>query len=277
MSLYTLSGPLGQGKAVSTAGGGTALTTSAATVLLPFGTRQIDLSPRLFAGAAEVARFTKVPWLTVLKTTDLLAAIANMTDYSRNAQDGSTSTDVTLSGLDTLVNGDALYVGSFEPFLGVVVDVDAANSNASVLTVEYRKSDDTWASITPTDGTDNAGAAFGQDGNVTWSEPSDWIARGLADIVTTADPRLGSLFRIPQFWTRWTVSAALDASSTLNSMVAMPRTTYAEIPAGMGWQEAVICGPAAGPSIAGISALVDADTASLVINAFARNGGYIPS
>ncbi len=274
MTMFSLAGPLGQGKAVSTAGGGTALTGTAGTTLLPFLTRQLDLIPRNFS-TAVVVQWTKVPWLTVLKTTDLLVTVANMTDYSQNAQDGSTSTDVDLSSLDTLANLGAVYVGAFEPFIGVVIDVDTANANASVLTVTYRKSDNTWATTSATDGTDSGGAV---DGSVTWTEPTDWIARELASIVpTNGSSSFGGLFRVPMFWTRWVFSAALDSTTKQNSWVAIPRATYAEIPSGMAWQEAVLCGPHPGPSVAGISAKTDAGTANLIVNAYGANGAYIPS
>lgn len=268
MSQYTLPGGVGNVKVASTAGGGTALTTAAATVMLPFRTRQINLVPRNFS-TAVVAKWTKIPWLTVLKATDLLATVANTTDYSNSAQDNSTGTTLVLSSLATLANLGALYIGSHTPFVGVVVDVQATNSTASVLTVKYRKSDDTWADITATDGTTSGGATMAIDGNVTWTEPTDWIARELNEIVTV-DQSFGAVVRTQLFWTRWEVSVALDSSTTLNSMVAMPRATYAEIPSGFGEQENVYVGRG---GYCGISALTDAGTANLIVDVATTEGG----
>lgn len=270
---YTTGAGFGQGQAASTAGGGTALTNAAATVMLPFRTTEVELVPRNFS-TAVVVKFTKIPWLTVLKTTDLLAAVANMTNYSNAAQDNSTGTTLVFSSLATLANLGAVYIGSREPFLGVTIDVNAANSNASVLTVKYRKSDNTWADITATDNTASGGATLAIDGTVTWSEPSDWIGCRLSDVVAGIDPSFGAVMNQTRFWTRWEVSAALDASTTCNSIIALPRTTYQEIVSGMSWQEQVIVGEG---GICGISALTDAGTANLVVNAHVQQRGYFPT
>ena len=263
MATETISGGLGEVRAASTASGGTALTSTATRIVLPFGTKQITLIPRNFATAA-VVKWNKNPWLTVIKTTDALAT--EPTDYSYEAQDGSAATDVTLSGLSTAAALDFLYVGSHVPFSGAQIDIDAANGNASVLTVKYRKSDNTWADISATDGTDNGGAAFGIDGNVTWTVPTDWITARLFD---TGDTKLNiGVAKQELYWTRWEVSVALDASTTLNSLLAINRdTAYAELIATTGWQEAVTVGPG---GIASITALTDAGTANLVVDIASR-------
>ena len=216
-----------------------------------------------------VVKFNKNPFLIIFKTTDALVLESNLTDYSDNAQDNSTSTDVTLSSLGTAAQGDFLYVGAAIPFSGVAIDVDAANGNASVLTVKYRKSDNTWADTSATDGTDSGGATFAVDGSVTWTLPTDWITAKLKE---TGDTNLNLGVATQElYWTRWEVSAALDASSTLNSMIAINRdATYAEIPAGMFWQEAVTVGPG---GIYSITALTDAGTANLIVNCATRSSG----
>lgn len=265
MATETLPGPLGEVRAASTAGGGTALTSTAVRIVLPLGTKQIDLVPRNMNGAA-VVQFLKNPWLTIFKTSDALADQANITDYSFNAQDGSTSTDVTLSSLDTAANLDFVYVGSHLPFSGVEIDVDAANGNASVLTVKYRKSDNTWADISATDGTTSGGATFAVDGNVTWTMPTDWITCRLFDSGDTA--LNAGLGKEELFWTRWQVSAALDSSTTQNSWISINRsTTYDEIPPGMSWKESVTVGPG---GISNIQAKTDAGTANLIVSCAAR-------
>ncbi|MFA4835554.1 MAG: hypothetical protein WC749_05760, partial [Dehalococcoidia bacterium] len=191
---------------------GVALTTTAAFTPLPDGTHWVSLTPRNFA-TAVVARLLFCPYLAVLKTTDLLVAVANMTDYTKEAQDGDTGTSVTLSSLGTAAQGDYLYVGSYVPFRGVNCDVDAANVTASVLTVKYWNGT-AWTDITATDGTISpAGTTLGQDGSVTWTVPTAWVGASLKDIGDTLLDH--ALLRDKSFfWTRWEVSAALDASTT---------------------------------------------------------------
>jgi hypothetical protein len=89
--------------------------------------------------------------------------------------------------------------------------------------VKYRKSDNSWADISKTDGTASGGATFAVDGNVTWTMPTDWIPCKLTDTgaIGTAVPNSGSML----YWTRWEVSVALDSSTTLNSMMALSRST----------------------------------------------------
>ena len=255
MTTETKSEPLGEIQAASTAGGGTALTSTVTRILLPLGTKHVALIPRNYAGAT-VVKFNFNPYLTVLKTTDSLATAP--TDYSTNAQDGSTSTDITLSSLPTLASGGALYVGAHVPFSGLVVDVDAANATASTLTASYWDGT-AWTTLSATDGTTSGGATFAIDGSITWSVPSAWLVGG--PIGTT----LGA-----KFWARLTVSAALDSSTTLNSMLGISRlTTYAELPAGLSFEQSLNVGE---NGYASVNALTDAGTANLIVNAQTRNG-----
>src|SRR3990167_10885656 len=94
----------GEERVASTAGGGTALTTTAAFIRLPRITKYIGMVPRNFA-TAVVAKYHLNPWLTILKTADALATAP--TDYSNAGQDlSAAAAGVVLSSLDTLANGD---------------------------------------------------------------------------------------------------------------------------------------------------------------------------
>lgn len=264
MATEIIPGPYGEARAVSTAGGGSALTSTAIRVMLEQGTKQVELIPQNLAGA-KVVQWLPCPWLTLYKTTD---GGATFTDYSFPAQDNSTTAaGVVLSSLDTVANGDWLYVGCAVPFAGVAIDVDSTNSTASVLTVKYRKSDNTWADITATDGTASGGATFAQDASVTWTIPTDWISGRLQDFdADSIQQGLGGEL----FWTRWEVSAAVDSSTTLDSMIALPRsTTYAELPSGLAKEFAVTVGPTK-EGISAIQAKTDAGTANLIVNCYAR-------
>ena len=186
MSTEVISGGLGEGRIASTAAGGTALTTTATFIRLPLRTSTIMLTPRNFS-TAVVAKFHINPWLTILKTGDNMATVP--TDYSNAAQDlSAAAAGVVMSSFDTLANGDFLLVGAHIPFRGVLVDINAANAAGSnaVLTAKYRKTDNTWANITATDGTIAGGKTFGTDGNVTWTVPTDWKSTKLSDILLGA-------------------------------------------------------------------------------------------
>jgi len=261
----TYAGPITELRAASAADGGTALSTTAAFILLPDGINFLSIEGRNYS-TAVVAKVAVNPYLIVFKTTDNLETI---TDYSKEAQDADTGTDVTLSSLDTAANGDYLYVGSHLPFRGVRVDVDSANSNASVLTVNYWNGT-SWTSISATDGSASGGATFAQDGNITWTVPTAWVKATLEEI-NSPSPSAWSpqIYRNdPFYWTRWQVSAALDSSTTLNSMIAMNRSeVYAELVSGKSFETAIHKGV---KGIGCVEALTNAGTANLIVNVGVR-------
>lgn len=268
MATEILPGPLGEVTTAGTAGGGTALTGTAVRIMIPLGTKQLDLIPRNFAGAA-VVQWLKCPWLTILKTSDALVGAANLVDQSQVLQDNSTSTSADFNSLDTAANGDFIYVGSYVPFSGVAIDIQNTNAGSNTtLTVKYRKSDNTWADISASDGTSAASKSFAQDGSVTWTVPSDWITARLFD---TGDTKLNlGVAKEELYWTRWEVSVVFDSTVSANSFVAIPRsTTYHEIPAGMMWSEAISVDRATN-GISAIQAKTDAGTANLIVDCAAR-------
>lgn len=250
------------------AANGVALTTTFVTRGLPVNTEWLSLEARNFS-TAVVVRYALNPYLTVLRTQDRLATAP--TDASDNAQDDNASTEVVLSSQNTWANGGALYVGSHIPFAGLDVDVDATNSNASVLTVNYWNGT-AWVTISPTDNTASGGATFAQDGTITWTVPTAWSANTLRGIAASAgdDSDLASTVLFPGaerplFWARLEVSAALDSSVTFDSIHAINRSTlYAEITSGKPCPEFWI---RRGPGgIGSVQALTNAGTANLLVN-----------
>lgn len=269
MATEIWAGPLGELRTASAAAGGTVLSTTPVLIQLLPGTRRLFIEGRNYS-TAVVAQLAFNPYLIVLKTTD---ALATVTDYSEAAQDASTGTVLTLSSLDTLANGDYLLIGSHLPFRGVSIDAQAVNSNASALTVKYRKTDDTWADISATDNTaigEPPAASMAQDGTVTWTVPTDWKKASLTDIGSPA-PGAGVVQRSePLYWTRWEWSAALDSSVTLNSLLALNRSTaYGELVTGRVMELAVHRGVR---GIGCIEARTDAGTANLIVNAATAPG-----
>lgn len=266
MATETLPGPIGEVRAASTAGGGTALTSTAVRIMIWPGTKQLELIPQNMAGA-KVVQWLPCPWLTVLKTADLLAT--DPVDQSFLLQDKLTTTSVDFNSFGVAASGFYIYVGSWTQFSGVDIDIQNTNSgSATTLTVKYRKSDNTWADITATDNTAAASKSFAQDGTVTWTMPTDWIAARLFD---TGDTKLNlGVGREELFWTRWEVSVVFDSTVSANSFTAIPSSTvYAELPAGVGREHSITFGGASG-SISAIQARTDAGTANLIVNCGAR-------
>lgn len=264
MATEVYSGPLGEVRAASTAGGGTALTTTAGLIVLPDGAKHVFLTPRNFS-TAVVVKFALNPYLVVMKTADDLVTV---TDYSQNAQDASTATDVTLSSLGTAAQADYVFVGAHLPFRGVTIDVDAANGTASVLTVKYWTGS-AWTDISATDGTAAGGASLAQDGNVTWTMPTDW-AKATLRAINSPSPGNVIYANTPLYWTRWQFSGGLDSSTTQNSWVALNRSTvYAELVSGQSFEERVNKGVG---GFAAVEALTDAGTANLIVNVATRQG-----
>lgn len=258
----TVAGGLGELRGGTSTG--VSLSTTAAYIQIPEGTNHLFLTGRNYS-TAVVAKIGLCPWVAVLKTQDSGATAP--TDYSSEAQDGSTSTSVTLSSLSTAANGDFLYVGAHMPFRGVNIDVDSANATASVLTVKYWNGT-AWADITATDNTASGGASLAQDGSVTWTVPTAWAPTGLvvSGDFTISAPMTGNRY----YWTRWEWSGGLDSSTTLDHMIALPPSTaYFEILANQQFEERIHWGP---DGFAAVEALTDAGTANLVVGYGAGRG-----
>ena len=103
---------------------------------------------------------------------------------------------------------DAYYIGCLQPFRGVYLDLENKNDTASVITVKYRKDDDTWADTSDTDGTDVAGDTLKQSGDIYWTPATDWIGNSVNGIG-------------PLYYVQITVSATLDASVSINEIVPL--------------------------------------------------------
>jgi len=220
-----------------------ALSTSINAVRAPAGRDGVALAGVVLYCTGDF-RFQICPALRrVLKTTDNAVTYTDATDSLR---DRDVASVLTLDSLDTYANGDYVLVASDRKFGGINVDVGNANGNASVMTVKYYKSNGTWADITATDGTVLTGATLGQDGNITWTVPSDWAE-------TTINGTKGYFVRIE-------VSAALDASVTVREVCLLSKDANRGY-AYSGYPVTVPLSSADG----GIEALVAAATATLDI------------
>ena len=252
----------GEIRTLSTANGGTALTTTSAFILFPEGVKELMMTPADFV-TASVAKFQFCPYALVVKRSGTFAA-ANLTDYTSAAQDADTATTVVLSSLPLVGSNGFLYVGSYVPFRGVRVVVVSANGTASVLTGKYRKDDDTWTDVTVADGTDSGGATFAVTGNITWTVPTDWKRIKLIEADNSSTPITFIHVNTPEiYWMRFEVSATLDSSTTLSSLIALNRSTsYAELKTGQPYQTAMKVAPG---GISALEALTNAGTANLIV------------
>lgn len=257
--------------------GGLAATTTVKTVGLLPGTKYVSLATHNLGATTVAVSFALNPWLTILKTAD---GGATFTDYSEVAQNDSADTGVVLSSLDTLANGDAVFIGSHVQFRGLQFDLDDLNATASVLTASYYNGT-TWADTSDTDGTISTGATMGQDGAVTWTVPTAWTSETLENIMGKADepfkptfvkPVAGiNLYVTPQYWIRLEVSAALDSSTTAHQIHALNRSvSYAQIANDAPHQQALNRGRG---GFGSIEYRTDTSTADLLINV-GSGGGY---
>lgn len=270
----TLSGPIGETRAASAAGGGTALSTTPAYIGLPRGTRHVYIEGRNYS-TAVVAQFFLNPYLVILRTQNSLASYA---DYSNDAQDGDAATEVVLDAQDTAANGDYLYVGSHTPFGGVYCDISAdsneANGTASTLTVSYWDGA-AWTDISATDNTKSGSTTFASDGTVTWTIPGGWRAMSL-DAIGKVDglvPGTAVPYRTERlYWTRWTLSAAIDALTRIDGMYAISHlSAYTELVSGRVWEQRVHQGVG---GVGCVQAACNAGTANLIVNVATDAGGY---
>jgi hypothetical protein len=245
LSSDSFPGPLNDSRSATTAAGGTSITstlTVAQVIPFPNGTEHVSVQPWNFS-TAVVAQMLLCPYLWIVKGTSVLSALPTITDFSSQGQQPA-GTGVTLSSLDTLANGQAFYLGANVPFAGVAVKMSASvNSNASVLLVEYWNGT-AWVSLSATDNTASGGSTFAQDGLVTWTMPAAgaWAKARFSNTLLYAPTNPPNppatldawypdqMNQYPQYWTRWTVSAALDSSTVATTMLALNQSTaYTEI------------------------------------------------
>lgn len=266
-------------RAISAANG-TTLTTAAALITVPQirGVGDLALTGRNFS-TAVVVRYTLNPRLTVITTDDNLATF---TDASVNAQDGSTSTDVTLDDLPANPTG-RIYLYSRRVIRGFAVDMDATNVNttgSTTMTGNYWNGS-AFTDLSVTDGTSSA-TSLDQDGNVTWTVPTDevrtnlfqageatdadWIQQRRIAADTRANRRILEQFG---FWYKIVFNQVLSSAVEMNQLRPLNGSTnYAEISVGQPVNEEITTDER---GISVVEALTDAGTANLVVDLHATD------
>ncbi len=268
MATEILAGQLGDLRSYSTAAGGTALSTTSVFIPFPANAYHLIATPRNFS-TAVVAKMALCPHLVVLKTLDGMATAP--VDYTSAANDADAGTDIVVSALDTLANGDFLLVGSYSQYRGVYIDVDSTNTNSAgtATTSVFYNASKVWTDTSAMDGT-NSTMTFAVDGLVYWTLPTAWTLATLKELYPqTPDSKYSDL---KMYWTRWSVSAALaDTSITFNSMLAANRSQlYSEWISGQVLEERITTGLG---GWSGLEALTDAGTANLIVNVATVQGG----
>ena len=160
------------------------------------------------ASASEGSRFVKG------------SLLQNLTDR--------TSSTGTGTSLDSSTTSDFLYLMFSDVIGGIRVVVTSANGTSSTLAATYRKNDDTWANLSPTDGTASGGATLAQTGSVTWTAPSDWKSSSLSEIFTNAGgavsgsaPPGSDPSSARGFWMRLAWGTALDSDTEIQEIWAL--------------------------------------------------------
>lgn len=269
-------GAINETRTATSTAGGLALTTVAQVVGFPGGTSHAGIIVRNFA-TAVVVKWLLNPYLLILNSANNLGSA---TDFSSPAQKNPITTGVVLNAQPTLANGAALYVGSHVPFRGVAVVMSGSvNAVASVLTIEYWNGTAWTAVVGGSDGTASGGATFAQNGNITFTVPTDWAK---IQLTQTASVPPGNPPNTPvtvnnllpynnkqNYWLRLSVSAALSAAVTVNSMFSLNRSTaYAQMIENSLVQFRTTDRPG---GTACVEMLTDAGTANAIVNVYTDN------
>jgi len=119
-------------------------------------------------------------------------------DYTVQAVDGRTTTEVVLDDLNTIANFECLYIMTPVPATQLTFTFSGTkvNTATAVGTLKYKKNDGTWADTSETDGTIiTAGKTMSGTGSMTWAAVSDEIP--------------SYLFGKSGYWYQWETSAQL--------------------------------------------------------------------
>ena len=125
----------------------------------------------------------------------------------------------TLMVINSMTSSDFIYLffeGDTGPIAAFFMNLTALNDTASIMSLDYRKDDDTWAAVSSlTDGTDVSGDTLKQDGEVSWTLTTDHKA-------ISPNAVTGAGTGVKAFAVRISVSVTLDSSVDVNEIIAGP-------------------------------------------------------
>lgn len=110
-------------------------------------------------------------WALDTQATSVTPQAAIYSDDGTFTEDTVGPMTLTLSSL--IGADDFVYLRGTQPFEGLNVNMNATNGSATTLTATYFNGS-SFTSLSATDGTSSSSASFGQDGNITWTLPTDW-------------------------------------------------------------------------------------------------------
>lgn len=156
-----------------------------------------------------------------------LGAAARWSDLTKALTDRDTGTD-SGAALNAFQTADRIYIGCRRRFRGLAVDMDGTNAAGTAAMVgEYLNAVSVFTDLSVTDGTFTA-RTLEADGLITWTVPTDWIKRTLAQAtsgLTEGSPVADVPTTDALFWVRLRVDAALtDTSIDIDELVALLNT-----------------------------------------------------
>jgi hypothetical protein len=141
-----------------------------------------------------------------------------------NLLDRSTSTG-TGTAMDAATTSDYLYICLEEPAAGIRVVIGAANGNTSTLLAEYRQNDDSWTSLSATDGTVSSGDTLAVTGSITWTAVTNWKRGQLGGPNDPFDTTNADAPTTNGMWMRLSWNGALDSDTEIDSLWALNNDT----------------------------------------------------
>lgn len=170
------------------------------------------------------------------------SSASNGSKYERNSGTSNSLTrDMTdrntANGTGTALdssqaNVDFLYLRVAEAIGGIRIVIGSANGTSSTtFKGEYRKSDNTWANLSVTDGTDSGGVGLAQTGSVTWTVPTDHLNTNLLAIESLADTGAkdaAAYLDAPTnngLWYRFSWDEALDSDTEIDEIWTLNAVT----------------------------------------------------
>ena len=206
-------------------------TLSLSTTLASLGMPGIDVKQAIIYNPAVDFRLHVNP-----AVTEILYYDASNSAGARFETSGATSTlttDMTNrsatgtgTAMDSATSSDALYICFNEIVGGIRVDMTSSvnGGSASALTAKYWSG--SWSNASASDGTSDSTRTLAQDGSITFSTPSNWIAAHLGgsspDNMSITDTDATGTYG---FWMRLTWSVALDSDTEIANIWALNRDT----------------------------------------------------
>lgn len=182
-----------------------------------------------------------------------------------------TFTGGTGTVLDSWATADFLYIATTKQHLGFDWQMTASvhAGDDSTLTMEYSKSDVTFAATAITDGTKVGSKTMGKDGNVDIGTlPTDWTKQDLSAILDdeTDNP---VPTRKKLYWVRFDVSVELDSDVEIEALIPYHHTTAKEANAGAAFkgQKTVTYSFRRGKSVGGLEMSEVATNGSKTVDA----------